>query len=71
LAQETRFIVFIDNGRPYNYCKGNNILIANLLEFMLFLYAEQKLTKKEIYVKINLIRSSVPTSYLKEIDNYL
>jgi predicted nucleic acid-binding protein len=71
LAQETGYIVFIDNGKPYNYCNENNILVANIIEFMLFLYTEQKLTKKEIYVKINLIKNSIPISYLKEIENYL
>ena len=71
LSYETKNIVFIDNGRPYKFCKENNILVANIIEFILYLYLENKLTKKECYFKINLIKNSIPLNYLKDIDKYL
>jgi len=71
LSQEIGLIVFIDNGRPYNYCKENNILVANIIEFLLFLYIEKRLNKKEVYSKINVIKSSISNSYLKGIEKYL
>jgi predicted nucleic acid-binding protein len=71
LSQETNTIVFIDNGRPYSYCKENNILVANIVEFMLFLYNEKKLNKKEVLFKISLIKDSIPIGYLDSIEKYL
>jgi predicted nucleic acid-binding protein len=71
LSQELGLITFIDNGRPYNYCKQNNILVGNIIEFLLFLYFNKKLTKKEILVKISIIEKSLSQDYLKSINNYL
>jgi len=71
LSEETKYILFIDNGRPYNYCKENNIMVANIIEFILFLYLEKKISKKEVFSKIDLIKSSIPVSCLKNIKEYL
>jgi predicted nucleic acid-binding protein len=71
LSQELGVITFIDNGRPYKYCKEHNILVGNIIEFMLFLYSNKKLTKKEVLSKIVLIQNSLPQDYLKSINNYL
>jgi len=71
LSKETGYISFIDNGRPYNFCKKNNILVSNIIEFMLFLYTENKINKSEIFIKINLIKRTISNEYLKTIENYL
>jgi predicted nucleic acid-binding protein len=71
LSLETGYISFIDNGRPYNFCKKNNILVSNIIEFILFLYFEKKITKKEIFLKIKLIERTISKEYFKEIENYL
>jgi predicted nucleic acid-binding protein len=67
LAQEKNVIVFIDNGRPYNYCLKNKILCSNIIEFLLYLYKIKIITKKEILQKIKIIENSLPKEYLLEI----
>jgi len=70
LAKENNYIVFIDNGRPNEYCIKNNILSATIIDFLIFLNNNKILTKKEILYKINLIKNSLPKNYLKKIENY-
>jgi len=67
LAQEKNSIVFIDNGRPYKYCLKNKILCSNIVEFLLYLYTNRIITKREILNKIKIIENTLPKEYLLEI----
>jgi predicted nucleic acid-binding protein len=69
LAKEKGIIVFIDNGRPFEYCKKNNILCANIVEFLLFLNKNKILSKKVLFSKINIIKEILPRKYLEDIKN--
>ena len=71
LSLEKGYISFIDNGRPYDFCKKNNILVSNIIEFMLFLYFEKKISKKDFLLKIKLIERLISKEYLKNIESYL
>jgi len=71
LAQELNYIVFIDNGRPFEYCKNQNIMCANIIEFLLYLYSVKLLPKKEIIKKLKIISKSIPKKYLLECLNIL
>lgn len=71
LSLQTGYISFIDNGRPYNFCKKNNLLVSNIIEFMLFLFLEKKLSKKEVFFKIKLIERTISKSYFENVKNYL
>jgi len=66
LAQEKNSIVFIDNGRPYKYCLKNKILCSNIVEFLLYLYKNKVITKREILNKIKIIENTLPKEYLLE-----
>jgi predicted nucleic acid-binding protein len=71
LAKEKDWIVFIDNGRPNKYCIENNIKTATIIDFLIFLKNEKRITKKEIKEKINKIKTSIPKKMLEEIKKYL
>ncbi|MDD3244550.1 MAG: hypothetical protein PHU47_00165 [Candidatus ainarchaeum sp.] len=58
LAKEEKIIVFIDNGIPYDFCKINNILVANNIDFSLKLVEDNKLTKEEVLNKLNILEKS-------------
>ncbi|MFA5745483.1 MAG: hypothetical protein WCX82_03260 [archaeon] len=71
LAKEKSWIVFIDNGRPHNYCIENNIQTGTIGDFLIYLKEEKILTIKEIKNKINLIKDSLSERYLEQIKKYL
>lgn len=58
LAKEEKIIVFIDNGIPYDFCKRNNILAANNIDFSLKLVEDNKLTKEEALNKLDILEKS-------------
>jgi predicted nucleic acid-binding protein len=71
LAKEKNWIVFIDNGRPNKYCLNNNIKTATIVDFIIFLKIEKKITKTEIKKKINIIKTSIPKENIEKMNRYL
>ena len=71
LAQELDCIVFIDNGRPFEYCKKYDVKCANSIELMVYLNSKKLLTKEEITNKLRIIQNSIPIKYLEDCLNIL
>ncbi|MFA5745996.1 MAG: hypothetical protein WCX82_01205 [archaeon] len=67
LAKEYKIIVFIDNGIPYDFCKRNQILAANIVDYLMRQYEQKKFTKEQILQKL-MILESLKSMKLKYID---
>lgn len=67
LAKEGKIIVFIDNGIPYEFCKKNQILAANIVDYLMRQYEQKKFTKKQTLEKL-MILESLKSMKLKYIE---
>ncbi len=68
LAREDQIIVFIDNGIPYEFCKRNNILAANIVDYLMRQYEQKKFTKEQILGKLDILESlkSMKLKYIEK-----
>ena len=57
LAKEDKIIVFIDNGIPYEFCKQNQILAANIVDYLMRQYEQKQFTKEQTLGKLNILES--------------
>lgn len=57
LAKEDKIIVFIDNGIPYEFCKQNQILAANIVDYLVRQYEQKQFTKEQTLEKLNILES--------------
>lgn len=67
LAKEDKIIVFIDNGIPYEFCKQNQILAANIVDYLMRQYEQKKFTKEQTLEKL-MILESLKSMKLKYIE---
>jgi hypothetical protein len=67
LAKEDKIIVFIDNGIPYDFCKRNQILAANIVDYLMRQYEQKKFTKEQTLEKL-MILESLKSMKLKYIE---
>jgi hypothetical protein len=73
LAREEKIIVFIDNGIPYEFCKRNNILVANIIDYLMHQYEQKKFTKEQILGKLDILESlkSMKLKYIEKVKKEL
>jgi hypothetical protein len=71
LSKEKDVIVFIDNGRPYDFCIKNKIKTGTIIDFLVYLKEENQLNLSEIKEKIKILENSISKKLLKDIKKYI
>ncbi len=73
LAQEKNYIVFIDNGIPYDFCKKNKINVMNMIDFCILLYILKKISLDDLQNKIIQLDNlnTIKYKYMNEGKKYL
>lgn len=71
LAKEKKYGVLIDDGNPYDFCKNENIIRMNTIDFIIFLYIKNELTRNKAIDYIRKLNYKIKDRYIEKAIVYL
>lgn len=66
LALEENATVFIDDGRPYNFCLKEKLFPVNSIDFVYFLYLKKDLNKSDSILIIDRLKGRIKSEYIEK-----
>ncbi len=66
LAIEEEQAIFIDDGKPYNFCVKEKLFVVNCVDFIYFLYLKKEINSKEYIFLINKLSGRIKKEYIEK-----